>query len=71
MMAPAYVQAAQNLEPTLRVAKLNTENQQAIGAQYAIRSIPTLVLFNKGKEIGRQTGAMGTDDIIRWAMSQH
>ncbi len=69
MMAPAYEQAAAQLEPHMRVAKLNTEAAQAIAAQYQIRSIPTLALFRNGQEVARQPGAMGTADIVRWALS--
>lgn len=70
MMAPAFSQAAAQLEPKVRLAKLNTENEQAIAAQYNIRSIPTLALFKHGKEIARQAGAMGKDDILHW-VQQH
>lgn len=65
-MAPAYEQACSELEPQVRVAKLNTEEAQSLGARYNIRSIPTLVLFAGGKEIARRPGTMGTNDIIRW-----
>lgn len=66
-MAPAYEQAAAQLEPNFRVAKINTEEEQSLGAHYGIRSIPTLALFSHGREIARQAGAMGVADIIRWA----
>ena len=66
MMAPAFEQAAAQLEPRVRLTKLNTEVEQVIGAQYAIRSIPTLVLFQDGRELARQPGAMGAADIVRW-----
>ncbi len=69
MMAPAYAQAAAKLEPVFRVAKVNTENEQALAGQYNIRSIPTLAIFKNGKEIARQAGAMSEDDIIRWVRS--
>jgi thioredoxin 2 len=69
MMEPAFEQAAKQLEPAMRVAKLNTEDAQPIAAQYQIRSIPTLALFRGGKEIARQPGAMGAADIVRWATS--
>ena len=69
MMAPAFEQAVKQLEPTMRVAKLNTEDAQAIAAQYRIQSIPTLALFRGGQEIARQSGAMGAADIVRWASS--
>lgn len=68
-MAPAFKQAASQLEPTVRLTKLNTETEQAIAAQHAIRSIPTLVLFRNGQEIARQAGAMGAQDIVKWAQS--
>jgi len=70
MMAPAFEQAALELEPDIRLAKLNTESEQGIGAQYNIRSIPTLALFHKGQEVARQAGAMGATDIVRWVRSQ-
>jgi len=65
-MAPAFVQAAGILEPRMRLGKVNTDLEQGLGNQYGIRSIPTLVLFNAGKEVTRQSGAMGLQDIVRW-----
>lgn len=70
MMAPAYEEAARQLEPQVRVAKVNTEEAQALGARYNIRSIPTLALFVDGKEVARQAGAMGTADIVRWTQAK-
>ncbi len=66
-MAPAFAQAASQLEPQVRLAKLNTEDEQAIGARFGIRSIPTLALFHGGRELARQPGAMGAADIVHWA----
>ena len=66
MMTPAYKQAAQSLEPDVRLLKVDTEAEQALGARFHIRSIPTLALFKNGREVARQAGAMSTADIIRW-----
>jgi len=71
MMAPAFVQAAAQLEPSMRLVKLNTEEAQELGARYNIRSIPTLALFKDGQEIARQAGAMDTAGIVRWARSKN
>ena len=68
MMAPHFEKAAAELEPKVRLAKLNTE--QAIAARYGIRSIPTLVVFRRGKELARQSGAMDGPALIRWVRSQ-
>mgnify|MGYP001072978734 CR=1 FL=1 len=70
MMAPQFVQAAQMLEPRIRLAKVDTESEQALGAHYGIRSIPTLALFSGGREVARQAGAMGAQDIVRWVRAQ-
>ena len=68
-MAPAFEQAAAQLEPRFRLVKVDTEAQQNLGARFNIRSIPTLALFANGVEVARQAGAMGAADIVRWAQS--
>jgi thioredoxin 2 len=69
MMAPQFEAAARQLEPHVRLAKVNTEDAQALGARLNIRSIPTLALFVNGREVARQPGAMGAADIVRWTRS--
>ncbi len=66
MMAPAFEQACAELEPDVRLAKLNTEDEQGIAAQFNIRSIPTIVMFKNGREVARQAGAMSQADIKSW-----
>jgi len=66
MMAPAFEQAAREMEPEIRLVKVDTEAEQALAGQYGIRSIPTLALFQQGREVARQPGAMGAADIVRW-----
>ena len=66
MMAPEFEQAARVLEPEARLVKVNTESEPALGSQFGIRSIPTLVLFRAGKELARHSGAIRANDIERW-----
>uniref|UniRef100_UPI0024E26DC6 thioredoxin n=2 Tax=Comamonadaceae TaxID=80864 RepID=UPI0024E26DC6 len=68
-MAPAFAQAARELEPRMRLAKLDTEAHPAIAARYGIRSIPTMILFRGGQEAARISGALGAADIARWVQS--
>ncbi len=70
MMAPAFEQAAQQLEPRIRLAKVNTEAEQTLAAQYNIRSIPTLAIFRQGQEIARMAGALDLPALINW-VEQH
>lgn len=69
-MAPAYESAAQRLEPSFRLLKLDTEKAQDLAARYGIRSIPTLALFKNGREVARQAGAMDAGRIVAWVESQ-
>jgi len=66
MMAPAFAQAAAELEPRARLVKVNTEQEQALAARFGIRSIPTLAIFKDGHEMARQAGAMDLSGIRRW-----
>jgi len=70
MMAPILEQAADQLQPGIRVAKVNTEEQQALAAQFGIRSIPTLALFKDGREAARQAGALDLQSLLGW-VRQH
>lgn len=69
-MAPAFEEATRLLEPEWRLAKVDTEDQPGLAARFAIRSIPTLVLFRGGREIARQAGAMNSAGIVRWVRAQ-
>jgi len=69
-MAPAFAEAARQLEPEFRLAKVNTENEQQLAARFGIRSIPTIALFRNGREVARQAGAMDASTLMRWVRSQ-
>jgi thioredoxin 2 len=66
MMAPVLEQAAQRRATTLQVAKVNTDEQQELAGRFAIRSIPTLILFQGGRAIARQSGAVDGAALGRW-----
>jgi len=66
MMAPAYEQAAAQLAPGVRLAKVDTEAQPDIAARFGIRGIPTLIAFKGGREFARQSGAMDLPALLGW-----
>ena len=66
MMAPVFQQATRELQPEVRLGKVNTEAEQSLAAQFNIRSIPTLALFKHGKEISRMAGAMDFNSLLSW-----
>ncbi|MBR0551285.1 thioredoxin TrxC [Stakelama marina] len=69
MMEPAFAAAAGDLDPQVRLVKVDTEAEQQLAARFGIRSIPTMILFSDGREIARQAGAMDKNGIVRWVRS--
>jgi len=69
MMTPVIAQAAKELGTKVRVAKLNTEAEGEIAARFGIRSIPTLAVFHRGRELKRQSGAVGFPALQGWVQS--
>ncbi|MET0289703.1 MAG: thioredoxin TrxC [Pseudoxanthomonas sp.] len=69
-MAPQFQLAAAQLEPQMRLGKIDTDAEPALSTRYGIRSIPTMVLVQRGREIARQSGVMPAADIVRWVRSQ-
>jgi thioredoxin 2 len=66
MMAPAFAAASGSFPLTARFVKINTEAEQALSARFAIRSIPTLILFKNGREIDRVSGALSQPQLEQW-----
>ena len=64
-MAPQFESAARQL-PDVRFAKVDSDASPQASAAYAIRSIPTLILFDKGAEVARISGAMAAGDLVAW-----
>lgn len=66
MMAPVFAEAAAELEPYLRLIKVDTESARELSSQLNIKSIPTLILFSHGKEKARIAGALDKQNLIAW-----
>jgi thioredoxin 2 len=68
-MAPQFAQAATHL-PRVRFAKVDTDAAPKAGALYGIRSIPTMILFQGGREVARVSGAMQAAQLQQWLQQQ-
>lgn len=68
--APVFEQAAAEFEPRVRLVKVNTENEPALAARFAIRSIPTLLLLRHGQEVARVAGALPPAQLRQWLTRQ-
>ena len=65
-MAPAFEAAAARLEPHVRLAKVDTDQEPALATRFNIRSIPTLIIFRGGHETARQAGVMPLANLVSW-----
>jgi thioredoxin 2 len=65
-MAPQFERAASRLEPAVRLAKVNTDQEPDLAARYRIQGIPTIVLIQGGREIARRSGMMDAGRIESW-----
>jgi len=70
-MAPMFERAAEQLEPKVRLLKLNSDKSPALSSRLNITGIPTLLLMRGGREIGRRAGAMDARSIVAWTGLTH
>ena len=64
--APVFHEVAHELEPRMRFVKVDTEQQSTIAARYAIRSIPTLMVFKQGKLVNQINGSLPKNMFKQW-----
>lgn len=65
-MAPMFERAAGELEPEVRLVKLNADKAPEVSSGLGVRGIPALILMKKGKIIGRSAGVMDERRIVEW-----
>ncbi|MEP3296573.1 MAG: thioredoxin TrxC [Pseudoruegeria sp.] len=70
VMGPEFQRSAAQMSPDARLVKLNTEANPKASQRYGIRGIPTMALFQNGKEKARQSGAQKSPAISAW-VKQH
>ena len=66
-MAPAFEQAARELKGRALLVKVDTDANPHTAARFQVRSIPTLLKLQQGREVARISGAMPAAQIVRWA----
>jgi thioredoxin 1 len=65
MIGPLIEEIATDFAANATVVKLNVDDNTATAQRYGIKGIPTLILFNEGKEVERVVGATGKDSITK------
>lgn len=64
--APVFERAAPLLEPRVRLVKVDSDAEPDVSARFQIRSIPTLLMLHRGREVARASGAMPLTELLAW-----
>ena len=70
MMAPEFERAAHELEPEVRLVKVNIDEEPAAARRFGVQSIPTVLLARHGRELGRLAGVRAAAELVRWARAR-
>lgn len=64
-LAPILKQVKDKLGDKISIIKIDVDKNQQIAAQYQVRGVPTMILFQKGKQLWRQSGVIGANDLVK------
>lgn len=65
MLAPILKDVKTNLGERVSIIKIDVDKNQAVAAQYQVRGVPTMILFQNGKQLWRQSGVISKEEIIK------
>jgi thioredoxin 1 len=65
MLAPVLQDVKANLGERITIIKIDVDKNQAVAAQYQVRGVPTMILFQNGKQLWRQSGVISKEEIIK------
>ena len=65
MLAPILKDVKTNLGERVSIIKIDVDKNQAVAAQYQVRGVPTMILFQNGKQLWRQSGVLSKEDLIK------
>ena len=65
MLAPILKQVKESLGERITIIKIDVDKNQAIAAQYQVRGVPTMLLFQNGKQLWRQSGVVSKEELIK------
>lgn len=69
VMTPMFERAAAELEPEVRLLKVNADEEPQVAAQLGVAGIPALFLMRGGRVVAQTAGAMDTRRIVAWVRS--
>jgi len=64
MLAPILQEVKAILKDEVRIIKINVDQHQDLAAEFMVRGVPTMLLFNEGKMLWRQSGVLSAKDLV-------
>ncbi|WP_136666711.1 thioredoxin [Flavobacterium sp. H122] len=65
MLTPVLKEVKDSMGERISVIKIDVDKNQELAAKYQVRGVPTMMLFQKGQQLWRQSGVLSKEDIIR------
>lgn len=65
MLGPILKEVKDNLGDRISIIKIDVDKNQQIASKYQVRGVPTMILYQEGKQLWRQSGVLTKDEIIR------
>ncbi len=65
MLSPILREVKDSLGDRVSIIKIDVDKNQQIASQYQVRGVPTMILFQNGKQLWRQSGVLTKEEIIK------
>jgi thioredoxin 1 len=65
MLAPVLKEVKDSLGERITILKIDVDKNQQLSSKYQVRGVPTMILFQNGKQLWRQSGVLTKDEIIK------
>jgi thioredoxin 1 len=65
MLAPILKEVKDSLGERITILKIDVDKNQELSSKYQVRGVPTMILFQNGKQLWRQSGVLTKDEIIK------
>ncbi len=70
MLSPILKEVKDQLGDQISIIKIDVDKNQQIAAQYQVRGVPTMILFQKGQQLWRQSGVLDKSTIVNTILSK-
>jgi thioredoxin 1 len=71
MLSPILKEVKDQLGEQISIIKIDVDKNQQVAAQYQVRGVPTMILFQNGKQLWRQSGVVDKNTIVNIVLEKN